>query len=299
MTRLKVLAAVVIWGASFAFTKRALGEVSPFTLVLVRCALGSLAMLACFRGGRLFRGLRLREWLELAAISLSGVLGQQLIQAFALRQTSAMHGGWILSATPIVVAAAMAGFFGERMGWARWSGFFLGVLGTALVVSSRQVVAGAGFVPTWRGDLLFMTSCFNWALYVIMTDRWLKSRPQQAVTTMSMLAGLVFLAPVCLVSGQWRELLHVSCQGWLCLAYLGVLASGAGYLFWNAAVEEIGPSASSSFLYMEPFAALVTAKLMLGEAIAPLAVLGGILILTGVYWVNAGRALPGVPEEAA
>jgi drug/metabolite transporter (DMT)-like permease len=298
MTRLKVLAAVLIWGASFAFTKRVLSEVSPLSLVLARCALGSLVMLACVRRKRLFKGLGVRGWLELLAISLSGVLGQQLIQAFSLRHTSAMHAGWILSATPIVVALAMAGLFGERMGRARWSGFFLGALGTVLVVSSRQVVAGAGLVTTWRGDLLFMTSCLNWAFYVIITDRWLKSWPQQAVTTMSMVMGLAIILPICLGSGQWHELLHVSRQGWLCLGYLGVLSSGAGYLFWNAAVEEIGPSASSAFLYMEPFASLVTAKLILGEAIAPLAVLGGILILVGVYRVNAGRALPGVPEEA-
>ncbi len=298
MTHLKVLFAVLVWGGSFAFTKRALLEVSPLALVLARCGLGSAVMLVCVRWGAFFRGLRTKDWLQLAAVSLSGVLGQQLIQAFALQHTSAMHGGWILSATPIVVAAAMALFFNERMGKKRWGGFFLGAAGTALVVSSRQVAAGA-VVPTGWGDLIFMTSCFNWALYVIMTDRWLKHLPQQVVTGMSMVMGFVLLIPICVGSGQWQELLHVSRSGWLCLAYLGIFSSGAGYLFWNAAVEKIGPSASSSFLYIEPFAALITARLILGETVASLAVLGGMLILTGVYWVNAGRALPSAPEEAA
>ena len=299
MTRLKVLLAVLVWGASFAFTKRALAEVSPLALVLARCGLGSIVMLALSRSPGVFRGLRPRQWLELAAVSLSGVLGQQTMQAYALRHTSANHAGWILAATPIAVAAAMAAFFGERMGPRRWSGFLLGAAGTVLVAVSRQAVAGAGFIPTQRGDLLFMASCCNWALYVIMTDRWLKSWPQQTVTVMSMVAGLALLAPVCLAGGQWRELLHVSRQGWLCLAYLGALSSGLGYLFWNAGVEAIGPSATSSFLYLEPFAALAAGRLMLGEAVAPATVLGGALILVGVYWVNAGRESPAAPQEAA
>ena len=299
MTRLKVLLAVLVWGASFAFTKRALLEVSPPALVLARCGLGSLVMLALARAPGLFKGLRPGEWLELAAMSLCGVLGQQLIQAFALRQTSANHAGWILAATPLVVAAVMAALFGERLGAGRWSGFFLGAAGTLLVVLSRQLVAGVGLVPTGRGDALFMTSCFNWALYVVMMDRWLPGRPQRTVTVMSMVLAFGMLCPVCLAGGQWRELLRVSLRGWLCLAYLGVLSSGLGYLFYNEGTEKLGASAAAVFLYLEPLAALTAGRLMLGEGVAPLAVLGGLLILAGVYWVNAGRALPAAPEEAA
>ena len=299
MTRLKVLLAVLIWGASFSFTKRALAEVSPGALVLARCGLGSLTMLLLARTPGLFRGLGPKGWLQLAAISLSGVVGQQLIQAFALRHTSANHAGWILAATPIAVALAMALSFGERMGLRSWSGFGLGGVGVLLVTVSRQLVAGTGLIPTGKGDFLVMLSCFNWALYVIMMDRWLKSRPQRAVTVMSMVTGFAVMVAATLAGGQWHEFSHVSVQGWACLGYLGLLSSGLGYLFWNAAVEEIGPSSASAFLYLEPIAALAAGRLMLGESIAATAVLGGALILVGVCWVNAGRKLPAAPEEAA
>jgi drug/metabolite transporter (DMT)-like permease len=85
----------------------------------------------------------------------------------------------------------------------------------------------------------------------------------------------------------------------MCLGYLGFLSSGLGYLFWNAAVKELGPSAAAAFLYLEPLAALAAGRLMLGESIAASAVLGGALILVGVYWINVGRRLPAAPEEAA
>jgi drug/metabolite transporter (DMT)-like permease len=270
MIRLKVLLAVLIWGASFVFTKRALAEVSPWALVMARCGLGSAAMLLLARApcGKehilphgawrsnirqapgLFKGLRPKEWLQLAGISLCGVVGQQVIQAFALRRTSANH-------------------------------------------------AGVGLIPTGRGDTLIFASCFNWALYVVMMDRWLRSRTLRAVTVMSMAAGFAITAAACAAGGQWRELAHVSAMGWLCLGYLGILSSGVGYLLWNAGVEEIGPSATSAFLYLEPLTALVSGRLALGEGIAPTAVLGGAMILAGVYRVNSGRKLPAVPEEGA
>jgi drug/metabolite transporter (DMT)-like permease len=299
VTRLKVLLAVLVWGASFSFTKRALAEVSPAALVLARCGLGSLVMLLLAREPGLFKGMRAKEWLQLLAISLSGVVGQQMIQAFALRHTSANHAGWILAATPISVALAMAAFFSERMGLRRWSGFGLGGLGVLLVTVSRQSVAGVGLIPTAWGDSLVMLSSVNWALYVILMDRWLKSRSQRAVTVMSMLAGFAVMAAVALAGGQWRELSGLSTVCWACLGSLGVLSSGLGYLFWNAGVEEIGPSGASAFLYLEPIAALAAGRLMLGEAVAATAVLGGALILVGVYWVNSGRRLPEAPEEAA
>jgi drug/metabolite transporter (DMT)-like permease len=295
-TRLKLLLAVLIWGASFAFTKQALAEVSPPALVLARCGLGSLFMLGLARTPGLFRGLDAKAWLQLAAISLSGVVGQQTIQACALRHTSANHAGWILAATPIAVALAMALFFGERMGRRSWHGLGLGAAGTLLVVLSSQRVAGGGLIPTGWGDFLVLLSCCNWALYVIMMDRWLKSRSQRDVTVMSMVTGLAVMAAATLAGGQWHELMRVSAKGW---ASLGLLSSGLGYLFWNAGVEELGPSAAAAFLYLEPVAALAAGRLMLGEAVAATAVLGGALILTGVYWVNAGRRLPSAPEEAA
>ena len=268
-------------------------------LVLARCGLGSLFMLVLVRAPGLFRGLKPKEWLQLAAISLSGVVGQQSLQAFALRHTSANHAGWILAATPIAVAFAMALFFSERMGLRKWSGFGLGAAGTLIVVLSRQPVAGTGLIPTGRGDFLVMLSCCNWALYVIMMDRWLRSRSQRAVTVMSMVTGFSVMTAAALAGGQAHELLRVSAKGWACLGYLGLLSSGLGYLFWNAAVEGIGPSAAAAFLYLEPLAALTAGRVMLGEGITATSVLGGALILIGVYWVNAGRRLPAVPEETA
>jgi drug/metabolite transporter (DMT)-like permease len=113
-----------------------------------------------------------------------------------------------------------------------------------------------------------------------------------------MVLGFAFMAVTTSVGGQWRDLVYASPQGWACLAYLGVLSSGLGYLFWNAGVEEIGPSATSAFLYLEPLAALAAGRLLLGEVVSATAVLGGALILAGVYGVNAGRRLPAAPEEA-
>jgi drug/metabolite transporter (DMT)-like permease len=192
----------------------------------------------------------------------------------------------------------MAAFFKERLGRRSWAGFALGAAGTLLVVLSRQTVAGVGLIPTGRGDALIFASCFNWALYVVMMDRWLRSRTQRAVTLMSMAVGFAITSAACAAGGQWRELAHVSSTGWLCLGYLGILSSGVGYLLWNAGVEEIGPSATSAFLYLEPLTALMSGRLALGEGIAPTAVLGGAMILAGVYRVNSGRKLSAVPEEA-
>ncbi len=280
----QVVFATVAWGGSFPFTKYLVARLSPLSIVTFRALLGTL-LLVPLSGSKLSAGDFKPSFLwKLLALSVLGVSAQQYLQAYALKYTQASHAGWLIASTPIVVAGFMAAL-GEKIGVFKAAAFLLGAAGALLVVFSRSGSC-AFALPSTRGDLIFISTCFSWAFYVILTRKWLTFWPQAKVTTMTMLTALATLLPAWLLSGGPAEFASLPPQGWLSLAYLGALCSSLGYLFWNNSVEGLGPVKASYFLYLEPFATLLSAYLFLGEEASWPAFAGGLLILTGVYFVG-------------
>lgn len=281
---LEAALATAVWGASYPFTKHLMSEVSPLTIVVSRAVAGVL-LLAAFGGARLaFKDLSFDTLWKLLVLSLLGVSGQQYLQAYALKYTMASNAGWLICTIPILVAA-LAAVLGERIGFFKLAAFALGTAGTLLVVFGRSGTS-AFVLPSTGGDLIFLASCVEWTLYVFCAQRWLKDWPQAKVTAATMLMALLSVLPFWLLSGGPADYAAVSPRGWAGLAYLGVLSSAVGYLFWNNAVEGLGGVKASYFIYLQPFSAMLASYLLLGEKAAPVAFIGGVLILAGVYLVG-------------
>jgi len=82
------------------------------------------------------------------------------------------------------------------------------------------------------------------------------------------------------------EIPRLTLNGWLGLGFLGVFCSGLAYIFWYDALQVIPASQLAVFLYVEPLVAVVVAAAILRERITPPALLGGTIILFGVWIVN-------------
>ena len=87
--------AIVFWGLSFIATKVALREVDPFTLLALRYGIGALLLIAaqsCRRRG-FWKVFSLRDWILIFLLSLMGLSGQGLLQAYGLLYTTAINTG--------------------------------------------------------------------------------------------------------------------------------------------------------------------------------------------------------------
>ena len=73
------------------------------------------------------------------------------------------------------------------------------------------------------------------------------------------------------------------------LLYLGILASLICYWTWNMVIEKLGAIHATNYLYINPIVAMITAHVVLNERITPLAVVGTLLILSGVYLAERGK----------
>ena len=72
---------------------------------------------------------------------------------------------------------------------------------------------------------------------------------------------------------------------WVALAY-GAVGMLAGNTLWQRAVQEVGPTRTLIYLYLEPFIVLVIAALALDERLTLIQALGGVLAMVGVVLVR-------------
>ena len=84
----------------------------------------------------------------------------------------------------------------------------------------------------------------------------------------------------------------------MAVAFLGVFCSGLAYIAWYDALKVLTTAQTGVFLYLEPLVAVVVAFFILGEAITPGSVLGGAVILLGVWLVNRPSQSTQVAEES-
>ena len=295
---------VVVWGASFIATKVALQECSPAAVVWLRFAIGVVVL-----GGAaaLRRQFTLPSRGELAYFTLLGFIGitfHQWLQSTGLVTAQASTTAWIVSTIPAFMAVLGWAFLRERLNWRQIGGIVLAGMGVLLVVSQgdlRALTAGSFGAP---GNLLILISAPNWAVFSILSRSRLQRYPAAWMMLYVMLTGWVLstLPWLAQAGGEYsgglpwlgfpplqaalQELSRLSWQGWLAIIWLGLFASGLAYIAWYDALKVISAAQVGVLLYIEPLVAVVVSWLVLGEPIRPVALLGGGIILFGVWAVQ-------------
>ena len=284
--RLAALAAVVLWGISFVATRAALSEIPPVTLVFTRFALGTALLLALLAlRGRLSPPPR-DAWPALLSMGFLGVFFHQMLQAHGLELTTAVHAGWLIGLTPIWSALLAVIVLRERLGPVKVAGLLLGFAGALLVITRGQLTGGVLALPATRGDLLILVSTVNWAVYSIVGRRTLARLGSARATAFAMLAGWLLIVPIFLLRADWTDWARLSPGGWGAVLFLGIGCSGLGYLLWYSALERLETARVAVFLYIEPLVTLATAVALLHEPVHATTVLGGVIVLAGVYLVQ-------------
>ncbi|WP_119069741.1 DMT family transporter [Aggregatilinea lenta] len=290
LARLKVLASVVIWGASFVATKIVVGQIQPLTLITLRTLGGALLlfllMLARKQWTGPVRGSLLRE---LVALAFIGVAVHLSLQAISLRLTSATNTSWMVSLTPLVISLLAWRVLGETFGRLQAIGFVIALCGALLIVISQAGGLDMLGLPSTNGDLLALSTTVTWAIFSVYSKRTLRHCAPAMLTLYVMALGGLMTVPIFIARQGWQELGNLDTDGWLALGFTLIFVSALAYLFWYDGLAELDASRVGVFLYVEPLVTVVVAAVVLSEPLRPLMLLGGAAILSGVSLVNSRR----------
>ena len=283
---IKLIIAIAIWGGSFIATKIAVQEVSPVSVVWLRFFIGTI-ILGYFAWKR--KELVLPEWkdsLEFLWLGFLGITLHQWLQSSGLVTSEASTTAWLVSTSPAFMALLGWIFLKENLSWRTITGFLLATIGVLLVVTKGDVQSINNGMFGASGDILILISALNWALFSVLSRPILKRFSAIKVTFYVLFFGWVLTSFQFLAGRHWIEINQLSTDGWASIAFLGVFCSATAYIFYNDGLQSLSATKVGAFLYLEPLVATVVAAVVLSESIVLASLIGGGLILLGVWIVN-------------
>jgi drug/metabolite transporter (DMT)-like permease len=265
---------------NFVVGDRVIAEFTPLELTFFRW-LGAfpilLAITLWIERDRLEKWrLAAREWWIHIVQAVLGMVGYTLLLYAALDTTSAVNASVISAINPAVIALAAVVVLGERIRRGGVLGIAISFVGVVIVV----LLGGSGGIADVSvavGDVLILGAILAWTAYVIISRRI--QTPPITATTVQVGMSALMLAPVMALVGIQAQ---PSTEGWWGLAIIIVFPSALAYLLWNVAVTQLGPSRTGVFLNLLPvFTAIIAVAL--GDALTVWQVIGGLIVLAGVY----------------
>ena len=296
---LKALFAVTVWGASFVATKISLQYASPSTVVWLRFAMGVLILGFAVRLSKQFSLPQGKDWGYFALLGFLGITFHQWLQSTGLVTAQATTTGWIIASTPIFMALLGLLVLREYLVWYQIAGIILAACGVLLVVTKGDLAAVSTGQFGTPGDFLVLISAPNWAVFSALSRSGLKKHPSTLMMFYVMSFGWLFISILFFFSAGINEISSIPWDGWIAITFLGVCCSGIAYIFWYDALKVLPVAQTGAFLYLEPIITLIVAALVLRENILFASLVGGIIILTGVWLVNRPSQSAQVVEETA
>jgi drug/metabolite transporter (DMT)-like permease len=283
---IEALFTVIVWGASFVATKVALRYASPDVVVWLRFAMGVVILGIAVLAGRKFALPEKRDWLYFALLGFLGITFHQWLQSTGLVTAQASTTAWIVATIPVFMALLGWLALKEKLSWVQIGGILLSAFGVLLVITRGNLVQLTTGKFGTVGDFLILISAPNWAVFSVLSRRGLKKYPATLMMFYVMAFGWFFSSILFFAQGGLTQIGIIPWDGWTGIAFLGIVCSGLAYIFWYDALQALSVAQTGAFLYLEPVSTVIVAALILGEQLYLFTMMGGVLILAGVWLVN-------------
>jgi drug/metabolite transporter (DMT)-like permease len=275
-----VLVGVLAVGAAAIFIR--LAGAPALGIAFWRCALGVLALLplAALRRESVPKGRDLRVGV-VAGIALGAHFGTWIA---SLDYTTVAASVVLVSTTPVFVAVAAYLLFGERTSVVSFAGIALAIAGTALIAGGGS---GSGNTALF-GNVLALVGAVAMAVYVLI-GRSLRTGGVGAIpySIVGYSVAALALLPVARVSGV--QLWGYSATTWFWLFVITLGPQLLGHTVLNWALEYVRAAIVSGAILAEPVIAALLAWLVLSEKPGLATLLGGLVVLAGLYLLLRGN----------
>jgi len=283
----------ILWGVSFFFSKVALAELPPFTLVLGRFGIAALALLLAARlgGHRIPRSPRM--WAGFFVLgALNSFIPFGLIAWGQVQLTSGLAS--ILNATTPLFTALVAHAWGdEPLTSNRVTGVLVGLAGVCVLIGPGALGhLGAHTLA----ELAILGAAVSYAFAGTYGRRFRAMPPVVAVAGMMTTAALMALPVALVVDRPWT--LGVGARTWGTLLGLALLSTALGFVIYFRVLATAGATNVMLVTLLMPIVALLLGALILGEAVAATALAGMALVFAGLLAID-GRVLRARRTEVA
>lgn len=264
-----------IWGSQYVVSKYALAVMPPLTVLLCRyivsvsCLFIISRVTGCLKPVKKGHG---KYFLVIGVLGYFVSIGGQLLGTSLL---DASLASLINAMNPITISILAALILKEKIGKRNVLSIALSVAGVYIILG----VSSGNISPA--GVLASLGSVTFWSLASVFIRRISAEYDPVQIS----LYGMV-LAFLCSVPAAGIELAIKPCSitpaAIASCLYLGIAGTAIAHTFWNKSIKILNASTCSMWYPLQPLVSALLGIVLLGEALTPQFLTGGILICAGI-----------------
>jgi drug/metabolite transporter (DMT)-like permease len=202
----------------------------------------------------------------------------------AVLKTHAATAALLGNLTPIFVGLGTWLLFHRRPGGAFWTGLLLALAGCAAIVSGDATPHAGAQPVSVMGDVLATVAALFFAGYLMTTERVRTGMDTLTFNVLAVAGSVLTLLAICVVDGE--PLTGYTAKTWMALLGLGLFSQLGAYLALVYALGHLPATITSVGLLGQVPLTAALALVLLDEPLSAVKIVGGCVVLLGIYVVN-------------
>ena len=277
---------IVFWGLAFTAIKVALEHMSWVTLTLLRFSTAAVPFAIYLAWARPKPPIARKDLPMVALLGFLGFTGYHLFLNLgeADPRTTAGTSALVIASAPAFIAILAVLLLKEKVTPLRASGIAVAFAGLAVMLLLAAPESEFRVSLTVGAALVLPAAVFA-SFYAILGKPYLKKyRPFQLVAY-AVFFGLLFTLPIAAwdATATARDLAALTFTAYLPVLLLGLFPTFIAYGLYFRVLQRIEASAVGAYIYLSTLVAVLGGIYFLGEPLTLPAVLGGVMVIGGVY----------------
>jgi drug/metabolite transporter (DMT)-like permease len=277
---LRLLLLSMIWGSSFIFMRVLAPELGPVLTASLRTLIAGIFLIILFK----FTGDRIywrRDYKHLLIIGIVNSAIPFYLYSYAALHINASFSSIINSLSPLFGAIFSAIFIIEPLTVKKTVGLLLGIIGVGLISSLNVTGLGLTYYLS-IGACIIAALCYGLSgVYIKLRASHIESK---AIAAGSQFFAGIFLLPFAFIN---RPSFNLSLSLIGTIVVFAIVCSAFGYLLYFELIRNVGPTKTLTVTYLIPVTTILWGFIFLRELVSCLTIIGGFVILFGVYLVNS------------
>ena len=269
---------IIFWALAFVFTRLALQYFDVYTLSFLRYLAASITLLIII----CFIKINKPKKKDLPTFILSGALGFFIYVILFNKGTalvSAATSSIVIAMVPVFTALLATFFYKEKLKIYQWFAIgieFIGILVLTLMNGSLSIN---------QGVLWLLIAALSLAAYNVIQRKLTKTYSALESSTYSIFFATIMLC--IFLPNSISKAIHAPLIQILYVLILGIFSSAIAYIAWAKAISIAEKTTYvSNYMFVTPFLTTILGFIMIDEIPYKATILGGIIILTGLFLFN-------------
>jgi drug/metabolite transporter (DMT)-like permease len=272
-----IIGTVLAWSSAFVVIRAVLPVFEPGELAFLR-QLVAVPLLAVWMIGQKWLWPTVREWVLISIFGLTWFSIYIVALNTAEQTIDAGTASFVVNIGPLLIAVGAFMFLGEKLSRNLIPGALIALAGVGLIAWGTSSSDRVDLV----GVLWALVATLTYAVGVLTQKPALKRLSSNQVTFLGGAIALIPLfwwAPEAVTTVQNAPIDAIVGAVWL-----GAIPTALGFGLWGYALKRMPAGRLGVSTYVVPPLVVVESAILLGEWPQPLAIVGGLIALAGVWW---------------